>query len=574
MRIRPRQHKVAEQLLSAAEGGVLQMSVGEGKTRVILPMIVLHWMHAPRCHPHRGPSTGATRRAAESNDHRASARPLKDGKLRAVRPSDEGAASPQRLVRVVLLPELLWEGMAVLSAAVSASPSMPRRLVLSCFTRGVRMTKRASKRLVAETLGVCATFGGALVTTREDVLSLTLKAHELRIRDGNAREKQAPELERREHEGAGEVAERSWGQSGALDPREASGGATRNEAGSKYVPRDKAEGDTSRHRLGAEEGGGESAPRVRGGCGHLADLTASIVQRLESVATLWWPRGAGCDAFDVVDESDSALSHRFRLMYTAGPRVPLPGGRHLWMTVNAAVLALASGSVRGHLQRMVVRGTAASDDPKAGEAGNFPSIRLTDAAAQSEAAEEDWAALAEGIAREVVERDASEAGDVLLCVRERGMCEQAIDVALGREQGRGEALGAALERLRGRAEGPLDTVLLTLRGLLCGGVLRHCLSLRRDVHYGAPGEGQRHGRAAAVPYVAANTPSKRSDFVHPEVALTLTCLTYYARGLGADRVKEAIAALRKLPERQRRRWTDRLPGGLALDPSRGPVTCL
>lgn len=42
LQIRPVQHKVANHLLSHP-GDIAQLNMGEGKTRVILPMLMLHW---------------------------------------------------------------------------------------------------------------------------------------------------------------------------------------------------------------------------------------------------------------------------------------------------------------------------------------------------------------------------------------------------------------------------------------------------------------------------------------------------------------------------------------------------
>jgi hypothetical protein len=42
LQIRPAQHKVAEHLMGHP-GSVVQLNMGEGKTRVILPMLILHW---------------------------------------------------------------------------------------------------------------------------------------------------------------------------------------------------------------------------------------------------------------------------------------------------------------------------------------------------------------------------------------------------------------------------------------------------------------------------------------------------------------------------------------------------
>ena len=42
LQIRPAQHLVAQHLIRNP-GAIVQLNMGEGKTRVILPMLVLHW---------------------------------------------------------------------------------------------------------------------------------------------------------------------------------------------------------------------------------------------------------------------------------------------------------------------------------------------------------------------------------------------------------------------------------------------------------------------------------------------------------------------------------------------------
>lgn len=49
LQIRPQQYSVAKHLIqNLADGPVLQLNMGEGKTRVILPMLALHWAKPDR----------------------------------------------------------------------------------------------------------------------------------------------------------------------------------------------------------------------------------------------------------------------------------------------------------------------------------------------------------------------------------------------------------------------------------------------------------------------------------------------------------------------------------------------
>jgi hypothetical protein len=47
LQIRPAQHSIAQHLMKHP-GAIAQLNMGEGKTRVILPMLALHWADGSR----------------------------------------------------------------------------------------------------------------------------------------------------------------------------------------------------------------------------------------------------------------------------------------------------------------------------------------------------------------------------------------------------------------------------------------------------------------------------------------------------------------------------------------------
>eukprot|EP00798_Chlamydomonas_sp_ICE-L_P004008 gene4008-14088_t len=106
--------------------------------------------------------------------------------------------------------------------------------------------------------------------------------------------------------------------------------------------------------------------------------------------------------------------------------------------------------------------------------------------------------------------------------------------------------------------------LLALRGLLARNVLRHCLEKRHLVDFGvnrAPSARKRLG----VPYRAANTPSERSEYAQPDVALTLTMLAYYSDGLSREEFHDALRQLLRMGKSSQR---DYYNAWLALSRSR------
>jgi len=89
--------------------------------------------------------------------------------------------------------------------------------------------------------------------------------------------------------------------------------------------------------------------------------------------------------------------------------------------------------------------------------------------------------------------------------------------------------------------------LLALRGMLGFGMLESALEKRNRVHYGLDRErSQRTGKRIAVPFIAADVPSSRSEFSHPDATILLTTLAYYNEGLRCDEVREALRKLLEL----------------------------
>jgi len=88
----------------------------------------------------------------------------------------------------------------------------------------------------------------------------------------------------------------------------------------------------------------------------------------------------------------------------------------------------------------------------------------------------------------------------------------------------------------------LDDTLLLLRGLIAHNILLFALHEKRwKVDYGLDLKRS----MLAVPYRAKDSPSGQSEFSHPDVALTLTCLSYYYSGLTENQLEVAFRALFK-----------------------------
>ena len=130
LQIRRLQHATAEYLINNP-GTITQLNMGEGKTRVILPMIILQM------------------------------------------------ATPERLLRLHVLSQLLSEGYEYLHLHLTASV-MLRRLCLMPFQRDIHLDLDGVDKML-KVLMRCQASRGVLVVAPEHRLSLQLKFLELRL---------------------------------------------------------------------------------------------------------------------------------------------------------------------------------------------------------------------------------------------------------------------------------------------------------------------------------------------------------------------------------------------------------
>ncbi|KAG2441624.1 hypothetical protein HXX76_003244 [Chlamydomonas incerta] len=435
LQIRPQQYTVARMLMEGGDGPIAQLTMGEGKTRVILPMLVLA---------------------------------LADGK---------------RVVSLTFLSTLLDEAYAYLHGALCAGV-LGRKLFTMPFHRDIELRPARVLRMRAA-LVHCKQEHGALLVTPEHRLSLDLKWKEIGVQLRAAAAPVPPE-------------------------------AARGQSGRKQAAR-----------------GGQVA----------AQLTALLRTPVLSI----------------LDESDELLHHRFQLIYACGGKTSLQsfgprtgairavlasvtfwslGGDRLQLPHGARVLEPPPVTATQEAAGAGPGGAAAAAAPAvvdAVAAGAFCGLRLLPGP--------DLEAALPAFHRQL-------ARDVLLSLpfefqhwnalvseeEEERVVACVTDTSTSAEEALGEALVAKLRGPGGGSE--LYEFVLALRGLLGCGILKHGLSLRNQVDYGI--DRRKAGTASsatrartrmAVPYRAAHTPSERSEFAQPDVALLLTHLAYYYDGL-------------------------------------------
>ena len=227
-------------------------------------------------------------------------------------------------------------------------------------------------------------------------------------------------------------------------------------------------------------------------------------------------------ARDILDESDEILHVRNQVVYTIDSQRALEDSPYRWTTVQQIL-----GLVKGHaaaLHSMFPLGIEYEER----ENWVFPHIRLLDADAAS--------GLARLIAKDIMNCLLADLNIVQASETIKHSIHEFItmpkvnesDVEIVREYSRGASTW---------------TRILHLRGLLASGILCFALTERRwRVDFGlAP---QR--TMLAVPYRAKDVPAPRAEFGHPDVAVMLTCLSYYYQGLDKKQLMTCFELLLQL----------------------------
>ncbi|KAG1894551.1 uncharacterized protein F5891DRAFT_714827 [Suillus fuscotomentosus] len=240
---------------------------------------------------------------------------------------------------------------------------------------------------------------------------------------------------------------------------------------------------------------------------------------------------------DILDESDEILHVRYQLVYTAGLQRSLQGHPERWTTTQQ-VLSL----VVKHAARLMSEFPSHSE-VSIREHGVFPFIRILHPTAGN--------ALVQWIAEDVINGALENIG----FDQASPHMKEAVCCFIANENVSNTCVSVVEDRYR-------DTIvwpgLLVLRGLLAYGILVHTIKERRwRVDYGlAPKRTM-----LAVPFRAKDMPSLRAEFGHPDIAVTLTCLSYYYAGLTLQQLMLCFELLLKQddPALEYESWVARLP---------------
>ncbi|GBE85332.1 hypothetical protein SCP_0705190 [Sparassis crispa] len=230
-------------------------------------------------------------------------------------------------------------------------------------------------------------------------------------------------------------------------------------------------------------------------------------------------------ARDILDESDEMLNVGYQLVYTAGQQRPVEDHPDRWKTTQHVLSLIKDHS--SHVHRRY------PDEMEfvPGPSGTYPMIRIL--------RDHAWEELAIGVAKHIVNTDpilrhlpenVREA--TLMFITENASSVPGSGVRLLEQHCKGDGLWKKL---------------LLLRGLLGYGLIGYVLKEKRwRVDYGL----DLTRTLLAVPYRAKDVPSLRADFGHPDVAIVLTCLSYYYGGLTSEQLNTCFELLFRSDERE------------------------
>ena len=261
--------------------------------------------------------------------------------------------------------------------------------------------------------------------------------------------------------------------------------------------------------------------------------------------------------FDILDESDEVLSHRYQLIYAVGAAVKLPAGEVRWLVAQALVKAMSCrhGRVSALLQneticRRLSHGTSRG-------AGTFDDLRLL----PCDELESATMHLLRAFVLDVIDNCPHE----LRWLKAYSSPEDIVNIVTDPN------VDAETLLQSGKLDGAFqENSVLALRGFLACGLVVHCLCSRHRVDYGVdPRRGIRS--RTAVPYRGTDTPSERAEYALPDILILYTVLSYYHSGISLAEMEETLKQLLLLgPEAQKaeyRIWFESAGGASALDAS-------
>ncbi|KAG8957905.1 hypothetical protein FRC03_009696 [Tulasnella sp. 419] len=236
---------------------------------------------------------------------------------------------------------------------------------------------------------------------------------------------------------------------------------------------------------------------------------------------------------DILDESDEILHVKYQLVYTVGQQRSLHGSPDRWI-IAQEVLA----SVKSHAQTINLSYPDGFEMIETNSA-SYPRIRIL--------RDDAGKALVDQVAQDILKGVISSFSLDLFPPELRSLALSYITSF--------RVSSTDMKLLEDYCKsGDLWDTLLILRGILAHGILQFVLKEKRwRVDYGPDISRS----LLAVPYRAKDVPSLRAEFSHPDVAILLTCLSYYWQGLSQNQLEQCFSLLLKQdnPSLEYSKWT-------------------
>ncbi|KAF8600766.1 hypothetical protein BDV93DRAFT_587563 [Ceratobasidium sp. AG-I] len=228
-------------------------------------------------------------------------------------------------------------------------------------------------------------------------------------------------------------------------------------------------------------------------------------------------------SWDILDESDEILHIRYQLVYTVGQQQPLEDHPDRWTTTQQ-IFPLVSRHILSLKSQFP---DSFNFGPSSG--GQFPLIRIMPDA------EKAVEILVLAVARDALDGKVPNLNFVRLSPSVRAMALRFLTAKDFPEP--------EYRLLKEECDISMWKGLLLLRGLLASGILVFAL---KEKHYRVDYGLNPSRSLLAVPYHAKDIPSLRAEFGHPDVAIVLTCLSYYYQGLTNAQLDTCFEILYKL----------------------------
>lgn len=238
-----------------------------------------------------------------------------------------------------------------------------------------------------------------------------------------------------------------------------------------------------------------------------------LSEKMKSI--LIWNRE---NVFNLLDESDALLGHKYQLIYPIGTQEAIDGGDKRWKLIQDILSIIQN-----------IGENLSNEFPENFEFKNFkskstwPYFRITNPN-QADVLLDRIVDLLFSESK-FSKFDSEKSNLAKTFIRKKNLSEED-----------GERI---LERL---GDSKID--LLILRGLISYDIVIHCLRKRWSVDYGV-NKNSIWKKLSAVPYRAKDTASERTEFGHPDIAIFLTLLSYYYQGLSKEQFTLVLSKLKK-----------------------------